>query len=322
MKILTNSGRVDINDVRSNNGKIVDFVYMNNVLVWQRMLILHLSQHHNTFSLRTFINDKNINNVKQITVINDRTQPAMVTGNLSGLDVTFINNGEIQAMVGGGNAFHATSPIKLINNGWIRGSGGKGGAGGKGKNTSKTSYSYEIKYNWKACNQATSGNYWVGVINYTCDTMMTWGGKHSSWLGDVGTDWKTISGLSGHFRRTGGVLCNTMCSHQSSFYRIERRLTHTTAITGGAGGAGGAGIGYNSVAKNGSAGKASSPSGGNSGGTGGRGGSWGAKGSTGSTGAGGGSAGSVGASGGLSILGRRYLTTGSSTGSVNGSIAN
>jgi len=117
MQIITNTGKVDIKDVRSNSGKIVDFVYMNKVLVWQRMITLTLPQYSKTFSLRSYINSNNPNNVKKITIINTRTQPSIETGNLSGFDVTFINNGEIQGTYPGSTALNITSKLKLLNNG-------------------------------------------------------------------------------------------------------------------------------------------------------------------------------------------------------------
>ncbi len=305
--------------VTQNGSPVTEIVMSTGQVVWQSILRLDLSQHSSTINLRTFINGKNPTNSKTIIITNNRIQPRIITGNLSGLNVTLINNGDIRANQVGGAGLEITSAIKITNNGWIRGGGGNGGKGGKGKNTSKTNYSYSTKYTMRACHQNTSGNYWVGVINYNGNTMMTWGGKHGAWHGNIGTAWKTISGLSGHFRRTGGVVCSMTCSHWTNFYRIERRTSSTTSITGGNGGNGGAGRFYNSAAKGGSNGSGSSPSGGNSGGKGGTGGNWGANGNKGGTGGGGGSAGANGSSGGKATVGWSKVSSGSKSGSLSGS---
>ena len=59
------------------------------------------------------------------------------TGVLTGLNATLINNGNILGTNSSNTALVLTSPLKLINNGWIKGAGDNGKAGAKGSTTTK-----------------------------------------------------------------------------------------------------------------------------------------------------------------------------------------
>ncbi len=210
MQILANSARVDIQDVRSNNGKIIDFVYMNQMLVWQRMLTINLAQQNKTFNLRGYINSNNPTNTKQITVVNDKNQPSMESGNLAGLDVVFINtiHGKIDGTSPGHVALHITSKMKLLNNGFIRGAGGNGKAGSWGKAGANIEGTKSNNYSSSGTTSAPHGTYRVA---YTIKS----GGGGGAGKGSVGSgyddfNWRIGGGwegnsLSGTFNTTGKV---------------------------------------------------------------------------------------------------------------------
>lgn len=84
----------------------------------------------NSVFLDAFIAANNPTNRVNIKVINQFTQPRIRSGDLSGLNVLLENNSEIQGNIPGREALELTSPLQLINNGWIRGAGGSGGRGG------------------------------------------------------------------------------------------------------------------------------------------------------------------------------------------------
>ena len=93
MQIITNTGKVDIQDVVANGGStVVNFVYMNRVLVWQRMMTIVLDQQSSYFNLRSYINNHNPLNNKDIVVVNNLVQPSLETGDLNGLNIIFVNN--------------------------------------------------------------------------------------------------------------------------------------------------------------------------------------------------------------------------------------
>ncbi len=271
----------------------------------------------------------------EIVIRNNTTNCSVYCNSFpSAWNVTFLNSGRLEGFAKGDtNTNYSTNhglyiasssgALKLVNTGQICGAGGYGGRGGKGKNSSYSYYNYEKRYTWKGCNQSTGGNYWVGVIDYNNDHLLTWNGQNSGFVGNIGTNWRTISGLSGHFRKSSYKMTTT-CSHYTKFYTIERRTSVTGTYTGGNGGAGGHGAGYgksdvyNGSWRIGANGKASSPSGGNSGGKGANGGWWGNDGYTGSTGAGGGSTGSTGKNGSPGLYGVGNLTGGSTLGTVYG----
>ena len=136
MEILANGRLSNIGDVVSNNnGSLVNYVYMNRVLVWQRITekVLYLPQFNNTFNLRSFIDSQDTDGLTGIKVINNHIQPSMMSGDLNGLDVEFVNNGELRGTNSGNTALLMSSLMKLINNGWIRGAGRNGSTGARGR---------------------------------------------------------------------------------------------------------------------------------------------------------------------------------------------
>ena len=94
------------------------------------------------FVLRTLIDKWRAANhitVTHITVSNSEYQPRMVTNDMKGLHVTFVNElaGTICGEVPGADAIVISKntgggTFKLINHGWIFGAGGNGGKGGRG----------------------------------------------------------------------------------------------------------------------------------------------------------------------------------------------
>ena len=112
-------------------GVTPDSIVCNGVVVWVNTTEVVLPQFSATWTLRDWLN-ANHPGVTALKVINNLTQPSMNSGNLSGLSVELVNNGEIQGTSSGSYAMGVTSAMKLTNNGWIRGAGGNGGVGGNG----------------------------------------------------------------------------------------------------------------------------------------------------------------------------------------------
>ena len=110
----------------------LDEAYMDGVIVYKRMLEFDLPQQHKTFDLRPIIDKMNKYGATVIKVTNKLKQPSMHTGSFSGLQVIFVNEGELLGTTPGESALTLTSTMKLINNGHIRGAGGNGGRGGRG----------------------------------------------------------------------------------------------------------------------------------------------------------------------------------------------
>jgi hypothetical protein len=63
--------------------------------IYKPGIVLELPQYTNTFNLRSFIDSQDVDTTKIITVTNTLVQPTMYSGDLSGLRVVFVNNGEI-----------------------------------------------------------------------------------------------------------------------------------------------------------------------------------------------------------------------------------
>ena len=246
MEILGNN--INIDSVISNAGKSIDYVYANNILVWQRLLTLELPQFTALFDLRTFIDNNNSKNHKRIVVINNLIQPTMVSGNLDGLDVTFINNGEIQGGAPGAAAIYLVSPIKITNNGWIRGAGNNGIDGSRGINGSRgdTSTDKTIIYDlptisWTEMSSIAGSNQpgqgWSMTGNLLSGAIFT---------GPCGESSPKLSPLSNH--PNNAVVCGSQVKTRASFvitmWTIEAgsytpQKSHT--IQGHAGGTGGIG---------------------------------------------------------------------------------
>jgi len=331
MKILANKNRVDIKDVQvPGYGPRIDFVYDNRVLVWQRMLELTLPQFSKTFNLAQWIKANNPRNVEQVIVSNNRTQPSILSGNLSGLNVTLINNGEFRGTSPSSTAMAISSEMKLINNGWIRGAGGNGGKGEYGKNGGNKWISAKWKEYWDGKNwwmmpgppnNVHCGAFlaprtaWVVSSQTGGIPQMNWKGRYKRGMCSVSGPC-SVSGVGtakrGSYKRNFGG----ECGHRFNAYAVSVKQKDGYTILGGKAGtpgAGGIGESYSTKRKNGfpgGKGEASNPSGGHSGtnGTsGGNGGTWGKAG------------GKDGKAAGHAITGSAYLISGSKLGSRNGS---
>lgn len=280
-----------------------------------------------------------------IKVTNTLNQPSLIVGDLGHIvALTLVNEGTISGTNPGDDGLILQAPVKLVDNGIIRGAGGngsaggnggRGGKGGKGADSSIKTTKYETQTGDMACTDIGYG--YRATLNTAANPMWSgyaWDG-HGNWLTnkDYGTDWVSSSTIgdgiaSGDYRRStyrGG----NYCPYPSyvKYYDIERRYTVTTTAIGGAGGSGGAagvggtagrGISYNTNRTNGAAGTngiagnpglPSTPAGGNSGGKGGTGGKGGSGGNGGDWGVDG-STGSVGTTGGTGFVGEGGGTSG------------
>jgi len=294
--------------------KNVSRAYMNTLLVFKKGVELILPQAVSEINLQSFI-EANAPGETSILITNSFTQPRVVTGDLSGLDVVFINNGEIQGVDLNRNAFHATSLIQLINNGWIRGGGGDGGKGGVGKNDTYVTTSSSTQYVF-GCG---SGYSW-GDHDGTNTVTLTWGSKWCNRT-TTGTGPLTHDDYSGRFYRSTLQGYSTACQANGNYYSVRRETDVTSARTGGAGGAGGSGQTFDTAISFGQAGSVSSPTGGNTGGAGGSGGNWGVPGVPGSPGGGYTSNGEDGQVAGYAIHGSDNLAANSVQGNIDGTVA-
>jgi len=246
-------------------------------------LTLWLPKYYSLINLRTYINANNPSNKKNIVVYNNRDNATTTTGNLSGLNVKFVNNGKLfgiatqsarNAFEAKNNGFTATSALQFVNNGYVYGCGGNGGHGGKGANDSYNKTSSTTQYQF-GCG---SGSSW-GDHDGTNWVTLTWNGKWCN-RSTTGTGPLTHDNYSGKFYRSS-YKCRGYCETWGGFYAVRREITTKYSRTGGNGGAGGKGASYNQSAtwnhswRIGKKGVGSSPSGGNTGGTGGAGGWWG-----------------------------------------------
>lgn len=115
------------------NGNDLFEMYLDGVVVFRRVLELDLPQHTDTINIRDFIDANNPDDLEVIEITNNLIQPAIISGDLCGLEVTFTNSvgAEIQGLSSGGDALTINSvcKMKLLNYGWIRGAGGDGGDG-------------------------------------------------------------------------------------------------------------------------------------------------------------------------------------------------
>jgi len=295
--------------------------YLNGRLVFTKELELTLPAHTSPVNLRSFIDANNPKGYRNIVITNTRVQPSIITGDINDLNVTLINNGEIQGTPSTGYGLKLQSPLKLINNGYIRGKGGDGGKGGKGANDTYTSYEYNEQYKFTTCHIDRDSQYWVATFtqsNGVKSTYAKWGTKYREMNWDhFNTSWFTIPGLSGEFRMKK-YKTTRYCSYNTKFYSIERRTSVTKTRIGGDGGNGGLGRAFNRNATAGQQGKPSNPAGGNSGGAGGAGGSWGVNGANGARGGGNGANGSPGGRHGYALENAQYLKSGSKEGNLVG----
>ena len=314
MSFLINGTTMD--GLLVDNSKM-EKLYINGIMVWEDMKKLTTSGLTN---IREYI-DKHAPGKKKVEITITGINPGIVSGDLTGLDVTLIVNGEVQGKrtsSDGGDAINLTSPIKLINNGWIRGAGGRGGTGGKGKNDKYEVEKTKDYYSKPGCTGTSgfSGVYHVAVVpnGYGVGKPLHIFFWNKDRVNTKGSNTTTMPGVSGKLKR-GKYRQKVNCSgHVISLYEIEHITETSKTRTGGDGGAGGYGQGYHKAKTSGKPGESSSPKGGYSGGKGGTGGSWGKDGSTGK------SSGKKGDDAGNAIKGKRFLSTGSTTGSVSGTI--
>ncbi len=96
-------------------------------------LMLTIPQQTTPLGLRAYIDAHNPKNLTKVVLVNNLIQPTFNSGDMVGLEVKLINNGSIVGYDSGDDALNVTSPMTLVNNGNIRGAGGKGGNGGAGR---------------------------------------------------------------------------------------------------------------------------------------------------------------------------------------------
>ncbi len=285
-------------------------------------LELELPKSYSQINLRDFIDDNNPLLIPEIIVTNNKVNCSLTTGDLTGLTVTLVNNNEFQGFPKNrtdnnssrNSGLEVTSPLTLINNGWVLGAGGYGGRGGEGDNDSYQTNKSEEKYNGINDNQ----NVWFAYCNNGGVVRFFWEYSSGGWdgncngVGPVGTpgaDSGTVE--RGAYKGTYANDC---------YYSVIRRWTETTSRNGGDGGLGGEGEGYNQGRDWGEEGDSSSPSGGNDGGEGGRGGDWGDDGATGERGEGGGDYGESGYDGAPATIGVSFLKANSIIGLNKGAV--
>ena len=95
------------------------------------LLEIDLQPEVTDFSLKDKIDNYSIGETV-VKITNNNLQPTIISGDLTGLDVTLENNATIEGTDPSSTALSLSSTLLLINNGIIRGAGGRGGDGGKG----------------------------------------------------------------------------------------------------------------------------------------------------------------------------------------------
>ncbi len=214
--------------------------------------------------------------------------PSLHTGDLSGMNVTLINNGSIEAGYDDSEAaLHLTSQITIVNNGSILGRGKHGSDGANGANG--PSYTVDIN---KCETRYDGSNYWYvtcGPCPASSNTTVTYkwdggGGTVATCATCPGPSSKSAGGgvtYSKGARKTGDGLCDGDTYDKYAVKRCYVAHSQCTGGAGGAGGKGGAGQYYQHPAVPGEPGKSGKdgtcPPGtkGGSGGNGGTGGVWG-----------------------------------------------
>ncbi len=264
-----------------------------------------------------------------VRVFNNQVNCSIKSGNLTGYDVELWNNKEIQGLPKSWQDFNGqpnvglviTSPMKLVNNGNIRGAGGYGGGGGDAGDNTRT-YTKSQEYYDKTL-YTPSG----GVPTYRtcwqafCDTGAVRVHMNAKITGSDGNCSKTGPYNSPAVNYPGKLYRGSLRERPDSdtyVYGVRREWQTTETAPGGKGGFGGRGQGYNSNWKYGSEGE--HPTDSYWGGTGGRGGDWGQQGSTGRTGGGGGATGTIGYLPAPGIIGTDNLVGSPVYGEVDGAI--
>ncbi len=330
------------------NGNKVCRVFMNGSLVFSEsdVLTMPAPTGSGTINLRTWIDSNTLSGCGSVTVINNHIQPKIISGNLGGLTVELVNNGEIQGNSEGANALEVTSSMKLTNNGWIRGAGGHGGNGGTENNWTKninywgdhrvgdtgtcTSPGVHSDRWWRATGGPGSGAW----ISAGCTGQQYWDINTDPVWGDQGKCTSRPFGSGCDVRGSEGIRWGFPTDS------IAFQATSNWAITaGGTGGTGGNGQFYGSARTLGVGGSLATDTGGRGLGTngfdrctgvnqtpellteyhgrrGGNGGTWGNNGDGGTGGSK--TAGTTGTNGGKSITGTGNLAGGSVWGNRNG----
>jgi hypothetical protein len=308
-------------------------VTVNGDTAWRNIVDVTVPQQAGLWILRDIIADAVDSGATNIRVTDDLIQPAMESGDLTGLVVELVNNGEIQASQSSGNAMNVTTQFKLTNNGWIKGGGGVGGAGANGANGADVTLEdtpVQAPYvegvdTWDNFNSSagydSTSIFWssspegVGYFISPAYNVTDTGYITSDVYGQVFPEpTRFVRGAFHHSENFSGNI--------HDYYSFDwRRQTFYTGGIGGTGGAGGAGEFYNSPAVPGvigGAGQPSVPAGGNSGAKGYDGGAGG------TFGLGGGNSGNgaVGAQPGYAIFGQSILHTDSLIGNTLGLLGN
>ena len=293
------------------NGIVIDTAYINGHVFFRREIELELPQFTTEINLQEFIEQNAQPNIFAYTIVNNLVQPRIVTGDLSGLSVTLINNGEIQGIDANRTALEVTSPLMLINNGVIRGGGGDGGAGGKGGNDTTTTRVYYSPSSWG------DTGIWDRYRNCIKGWIAWYNGVQVAGDGPAPYSVK-VGGVT--LYRTDEVTAarrEARCPNEPHTLGYKSYILKTVTRIGGAGGAGGRGQSFGLNPTYGQPGADSTPPGGNKGGAGGAGGKWGENGSPGSPGING-EPGQLGDPAGYAIRGIDMLQVGSKTGELVG----
>jgi len=343
------------------NGIDVNEIRANGAVVWRKEITINVSDGYGGsggLNVKALIDKYNPHHALYIKVKLDYRVQKLVSGNLAGLHVTVevpapttaLKWPGIYGATPGGTAVALSSPLKLINKGFLFAGGGNGGKGGTGHlgvtggvGTHASNKTVTTTHT-KAYNSNT-GKAWAVKLAGMYSTSTVWGQSHSGNPGSVKGGRGTIT-KGGLFSQAGGFYWYSTVEHYttSQLYRGGAGGAGGRGGNGGAGGAGGLGShGFtNSVAGHagasgagghgGSRGHPSSPAGGYTGGTGktggrgytggagGHGGDWGVAGTKGARGQGSGSYGANGTAGGKAITGKRFLVSGSVTGNARGAI--
>lgn len=118
------------------NGIKMETIYMNETMVSEGAVSITVPSNVSSYNMRSAIDALGLS-TKQYNFVNNGIIGSLISGDLTGYNVDFINNGEIQGIRNetrgvGGDAVTLTSPLSFTNKGWLRGAGGAGGKGAKG----------------------------------------------------------------------------------------------------------------------------------------------------------------------------------------------
>lgn len=321
----------------------LDEAYMDGIIVYRRELVLTLPEYVTPINLSDYIANNNPDNYKVIRIVNNYTQPTIYTGQLGypsdPLLVTLENNGDILGFSSGDTALVVQAPIKLINNGYIKGAGGVGGTGQASNGVSRQVGAWEHRSAYD-----DGGPYVEGQMSPLANSTQNGPYYNRFWKTAGGVNsgaWALRDGTNQHYFDTNSA--SNWGDYQDVYRHSGVTLRHNTGTgllvvveetegyTAGAGGLGGAGQSFsNPVAEAGHASTSGTHYGPTSGfnpstgynlapltqpstSNGGNGGDFGSNGASVTGGGAGGSAGNA-------ITGYANLTTGSNTGNTIGAV--